>query len=79
MVTLSYRADGSSKFPKDNRWASFPSAAFAWGFGQEDFVKNATWLTQGKLRLGAGTTGNNRVTDYASMTSLVISPTSATR
>ncbi len=76
MVTLSYRADGSSKFPKDNRWASFPSAAFAWGFGQEDFVKNATWLTQGKLRLGAGTTGNNRVTDYASMTSLVISPTS---
>ena len=76
MLTVSYRADGSSKFPKDNRWASFPSAALAWGFAQENFLKNVTWLTQGKLRLGAGTTGNNRVTDYASLTSLVISPTS---
>jgi len=76
MVTLSYRADGSSKFPKHNRWASFPSAAIAWGFGREAFTKNLTWLSAGKLRLGAGTTGNNRVSDYASLTSLVISPTS---
>ena len=76
MATVSYRADGSSKFPAGNRWASFPSAALAWGFGQEDFAKDLTWLTSGKLRLGAGTTGNNRVSDYASMTSLVISPTS---
>ncbi len=76
MATLSYRADGSSKFPKDNRWASFPSAALAWGFGEEAFMKDLTWLSSGKLRLGAGTTGNNRVSDYASLTSLVISPTS---
>ncbi|MCX4331424.1 MAG: TonB-dependent receptor [Muribaculaceae bacterium] len=76
MATLSYRADGSSKFPADNRWASFPSAALAWGFGQEEFMKNLSWLTSGKLRLGAGATGNNRVSDYASLTSLVISPTS---
>ncbi|MCM1066242.1 MAG: TonB-dependent receptor [Muribaculaceae bacterium] len=76
MLTFSYRADGSSKFPRDNRWASFPSGAFAWGFGQEKFMKNLTWLSSGKLRLGVGTTGNNRVTDYASLTSLVISPTS---
>ncbi len=75
MLTVSYRADGSSKFPRDNRWASFPSAAFAWGFGQENFAKNLTWLNSGKLRVGVGTTGNNRVTDYASLTSLVISPT----
>ncbi|MDE5989553.1 MAG: TonB-dependent receptor [Duncaniella sp.] len=75
MVTVSYRADGSSKFPKDNRWASFPSTALAWGFGQEQFMKNLTWLTSGKLRFGVGTTGNNRVSDYASLTSLVISPT----
>lgn len=76
MATISYRADGSSKFPKDNRWASFPSAAVAWGFGREEFMKDLTWLSSGKLRAGAGTTGNNRVSDYASLTSLVISPTS---
>ena len=76
MLTVSYRADGSSKFPRSNRWASFPSAAVAWGFGQEAFMKDLTWFNQGKLRAGFGTTGNNRVTDYASLTSLVISPTS---
>ncbi len=75
MLTVSYRADGSSKFPKANRWASFPSAAVAWGFGQEPFMKNLTWWNSGKLRFGVGSTGNNRVTDYASLTSLVISPT----
>lgn len=76
MATLSYRADGSSKFPRDNRWASFPSAAIAWGFGQEEFMKDIDWMSSGKLRFGAGTTGNNRVSDYAALTSLVISPTS---
>lgn len=76
MLTVSYRADGSSKFPKDNRWASFPSAALAWGFGQEKFIRDITWINSGKLRLGAGATGNNRVSDYAALTSLVISPTS---
>lgn len=53
-----------------------PSAALAWGFGKEKFARNLTWLSSGKLRLGAGTTGNNRVSDYAALTSLVISPTS---
>ncbi len=76
MLTVSYRADGSSKFPKGNRWASFPSAAVAWGFGEESFIKSLTWLNSGKLRFGIGSTGNNRVSDYASLTSLVISPTS---
>ncbi|MDE6125862.1 MAG: TonB-dependent receptor, partial [Muribaculaceae bacterium] len=76
MLTVSFRADGSSKFPRGNRWASFPSAAVAWGFGQEQFMKGLTWWNSGKLRFGVGSTGNNRVSDFASMTSLVISPTS---
>ena len=40
LLTVSFRADGSSKFLKDNRWAYFPSASAAWGFGEEKFVKN---------------------------------------
>lgn len=76
MLTVSYRADGSSKFPKDNRWAYFPSAALAWGFGEEAFMKNIKWIDSGKLRVGIGATGNNRVSDFAALTSLTISPTS---
>lgn len=76
LATVTFRADGSSKFPDGNRWATFPSAAVAWGFSEENFARNLTWLSQGKLRFGVGSTGNNRVTDYASLTSLVISPTS---
>lgn len=76
LLTVSFRADGSSKFPKNNRWAYFPSASAAWGFGEEKFVKNIKWISSGKLRAGFGTTGNNRVTDYAALTALQITPES---
>lgn len=72
LLTVSFRADGSSKFPKNNRWAYFPSASAAWGFGEEKFVKDIKWISSGKLRAGIGTTGNNRVTDYAALTALQI-------
>lgn len=72
MLTVSYRADGSSKFSKDNRWAHFPSASLAWGFGEENFMKRIHWFDSGKLRAGIGATGNNRVSDYASLTALQI-------
>ena len=73
MLTASFRSDGSSKFPKANRWAHFPSASVAWGFGEEKFMKRFDWLSSGKLRVGVGATGNNRVADFASLTSLLIS------
>lgn len=72
MLTVSFRADGSSKFPKDNRWAYFPSASAAWGFGEEKFMKKTGWINSGKLRAGIGATGNNRVADYAALTALRI-------
>lgn len=61
-LTASFRADGSSKFPKANRIGYFPSASFAWNFNREDFLKNKEWLSNGKLRLSWGLTGNNRTT-----------------
>lgn len=76
LLTVSYRADGSSKFPKDHRWGYFPSAALAWGFSEEKFMKKYRWLDSGKLRVGIGATGNNRVNDYASLTALTISSAS---
>ena len=76
LITASFRGDASSKFSKANRWAYFPSVSVAWAFGRENFMKNLKWWNTGKLRAGIGSTGNNRVTDYASLTSLTIDPDS---
>jgi len=65
-VTASFRADGSSKFRKENRFGYFPSASLAWNFTEEDFMESYSQiLNSGKLRLSWGETGNNRVDDYA--------------
>jgi TonB-linked SusC/RagA family outer membrane protein len=76
-LTLSYRADGSSKFSPQNHWSYFPSGALAWRFGQEDFFKNSKWLSDGKLRLSYGQTGNNRVNDFPYLPTTIVSPTSS--
>ncbi|WP_196783715.1 SusC/RagA family TonB-linked outer membrane protein [Flavobacterium hydrophilum] len=69
LFTASFRADGSSKFPSKNHWGYFPSAAFAWKFDQEEFIKNFEQLSTGKLRISYGQTGNNRVGDFDYLTS----------
>ncbi|MDY3782909.1 MAG: TonB-dependent receptor [Candidatus Cryptobacteroides sp.] len=73
-LTASFRADGSSKFPKANRWGFFPSASFAWNFNREDIMKQFDWLSNGKIRMSWGQTGNNRTDTpydfYAQITTL---------
>ena len=67
LLTATFRADGTSKFVKSNRWAYFPSVALAWRMEQENFVKeNASWIDQLKLRLGYGQTGNQSIDPYNS-------------
>ena len=67
MLTASVRWDGSSRFRKGNRWGSFPSVAVAWRLSEEPFmVKARKWLSNAKLRLSYGVTGNNSgIGDYA--------------
>jgi hypothetical protein len=65
LLTASFRADGSSKFSKKNRWGYFPSAAFGWCISEEKFMRNVRFINNMKLRLSYGVTGNNRVGDYA--------------
>ena len=68
-LTASFRADGSSKFPKGNRWGYFPSVGASWNINREDWLKDKTWLSNAKLRASWGLTGNNRTTtpyDYYS-------------
>lgn len=67
LLTASFRADGSSKFPPGNKWGLFPSGAVSWRFSREDFMKPLTFISDAKLRASAGLTGNNRVTDFAYM------------
>ncbi|WEK20038.1 MAG: TonB-dependent receptor [Candidatus Pedobacter colombiensis] len=62
---VSYRADGSSKFSEEHHWSYFPATAFAWRFKQEDWAKNISVISDGKLRLSYGQTGNNRVGDFS--------------
>ena len=62
LVTLTMRADGSSKFAPGNQWGYFPAAALAWRINQESFMEGTKdWLSNLKLRLSYGTVGNNRI------------------
>jgi TonB-linked SusC/RagA family outer membrane protein len=62
ILSASLRRDGSSNFLPAARYGNFPAAGFAWRFSQEDFVKAALpFVSDGKLRVGWGRTGNNRI------------------
>ena len=62
LLTFTMRADGSSKFVKDNRWGYFPAAAFGWRIAEEPWMKSTkNWLSNLKFRLSYGTAGNNRI------------------
>lgn len=64
LLSLSMRADGSTKFAEENRWGYFPSGSLAWRFSKEGFLDNSSWLSDGKLRLSYGQAGNNRIQDF---------------
>ena len=58
LLTATLRADGASVFAKNNKWGYFPSVAAGWTLSEEMFMKNLTWLSNLKLRLSWGQTGN---------------------
>ncbi len=63
LATITFRADGSSKFAAGNRWGYFPSFAAAWRISEESFLQDAAFLSNLKLRASYGTAGNNRIGD----------------
>ncbi len=65
MGTYTYRRDGSSNFGPENRWANFHSFAGSWRFSAEEFFEPITnTMSNGKLRLGWGQTGNSNIGAY---------------
>jgi len=61
IFAASLRADGSSKFAPGNQWGYFPSASFSWKITQEEFMKKFPVVSDLRLRLSVGQSGNNRI------------------
>ena len=60
LVTVNFRADGSSKFA-ENRWGYFPSTALAWRISRESWLQDVSWLSDLKIRAGWGKVGNDNI------------------
>ena len=62
LFTVTFRADGSSKFSPEHRWGYFPAAAFGWRLSEETFMEGTKdWLDNLKVRLSYGTVGNDGI------------------
>lgn len=70
LLTVNFRADGSSRYSRGNKWGYFPSAAFAWRASQEDFLRNVDWLSELKFRVGYGVTGSTAISPYSTQNTL---------
>ncbi|WP_460640402.1 SusC/RagA family TonB-linked outer membrane protein [Larkinella harenae] len=70
LLTLTLRADGSSRFGAGNKWGYFPSAAFGWNVNNESFFKDVQHVSLLKVRLSAGLTGNQNIPPYQSLSQL---------
>ncbi len=66
LVDANFRADGSSRFGADNRFAYFPSLSAAWRVSEEAFLKPITQVNDAKIRLSLGSTGNQNIGDFSS-------------
>lgn len=67
MLSATFRADGSSKFGKNNKWGYFPAVSAAWRIKEEKWFADLTWLSDLKVRAGYGLAGNNRIGSYNSL------------
>lgn len=70
LLTLSFRADGSSRYSKGDKWGYFPSGAIAWKIGDEPFMKNISWLSDLKIRTSYGVSGNQAIAPYSTLNNL---------
>ena len=64
LVSLSARTDGSSRFGPNNKFGFFPAASLGWRISQEDFLADNDFISNAKVRVSYGVTGNNAIGDY---------------
>jgi len=70
MLTFTGRYDGYSAFSRNNKYAFFPSGAFAWNAKEEKFLDDVKWLNQFKIRTSYGLTGNQAIDPYQTLARL---------
>lgn len=73
LVTFTSRADGSSKFGDNNKWAYFPSGAISWKLHEEGFLKSSGMFSELKLRASYGVSGNQAISPYQTLSRYGIS------
>jgi TonB-dependent starch-binding outer membrane protein SusC len=71
LATVSFRADGSSRYTEGQKWGQFPSASVAWRLSEEDFIKNISFISDLKIRVGYGETGSTAIGPYFTLNQLV--------
>ncbi|MCG6189383.1 TonB-dependent receptor [Maribellus maritimus] len=72
LFTASVRRDGSSRLAANNKWATFPSAAFAWRASEEPFIQDLDYIHNLKFRLSYGKTGNQAISTYSTLATLAV-------
>jgi len=70
LLTVSFRADGSSRFTEGDKWGYFPSAALAWRLSEEAFLQNISIISDLKLRASWGLTGSQAISPYSTLNQL---------
>lgn len=71
LAEVNLRADGSSRFGKNNRFGYFPSASAAWRFSDEQWFKTLSFINDAKLRFSVGQTGNEAIDNYTAQGTFV--------
>jgi TonB-linked SusC/RagA family outer membrane protein len=75
LATLTFRADGSSKFLPGKQWGYFPAFSVGWRLSNEEFIKNISWISNLKLTGGYGELGNQNVRPYQYLSLITIGST----
>lgn len=73
LLSGSLRYEGSSRFGANNKWGLFPAISAGWRINEEDFAQDLSWLSNLKLRVGYGVTGNQDIPNYLSLSRLAVS------
>ncbi|MCS7474509.1 SusC/RagA family TonB-linked outer membrane protein [Myroides odoratimimus] len=74
LLNLTARRDGSSRFGDNNKFGNFAAVGAAWVFSKENFLKDSSWLSFGKLRTSYGTSGNDNIGDYLYLDTYTLNP-----
>ena len=72
MLSVAFRSDASSRLAKGHQWHTYPAVSAGWNIARENFMEDATWIDNLKLRVGYGETSNQAISPYSTLGGLAI-------